>query len=99
MQPSAAGRLGPAAQVAVLVQDLAQLMGGAHGVVVVRAGLWVEVDAELVGVVDVVAAQAHGVEGEGAVLRGPHHLADLGISSAVRPLQGDVRGRDPLGTR
>ncbi len=40
--------------VAEVVQQHASLAGDAHGVGEVRAGLGVEVDAQLVGVVDVV---------------------------------------------
>src|SRR5207342_2152330 len=43
-------------RVAKLVQEHACLSGNAHGVGEVRAWLWVEVDAQLVRMVDVVAS-------------------------------------------
>ncbi|CAM5396325.1 hypothetical protein SFUMM280S_11393 [Streptomyces fumanus] len=68
-------------------------------VVVVGAGLRVEVEAEFVGVVDVAAADRPGVEGEGAVLGGPQHRGLLGgahLVGAASAGEGDVRGGDPV---
>lgn len=100
VQAAPAGGLGPAAQVPVLVEHLAQFVGGAHGVLVVRTGLRVEVDAEFVRAVDVVAAHRPRVEGERAVLRGPEHGRHLGGAHLVGTApagEGDVGGRDPVG--
>ncbi|CAM5641743.1 hypothetical protein SPURM210S_04074 [Streptomyces purpurascens] len=97
--PSARG-LGEAAQSAELVEHRPEFVGGAGGVVVIGAGLRVEVDAEFVRVVDVVAAYRPGVEGEGAELGGPHHRSGLGgahLVGAAAAGEGDVRGRDPVG--
>src|SRR5690606_14895780 len=99
VQAPAAGGLGPAAQT-VLVEHGAQFVGGADGVVVVGAGLRVEVEAQFVGVVDVVPAHRPGVEGERAVLGRPHHGALLGgahLVGAASAGEGDVRGGDPVG--
>src|SRR5690606_37311464 len=96
VQAPAAGGLGPAAQT-VLVEHGAQFVGGADGVVVVGAGLRVEVEAQFVGVVDVVPAHRPGVEGERAVLGRPHHGALLGgahLVGAASAGEGDVRGGD-----
>ncbi len=100
VQAPAAGGLGEAAQAAELVEDGAQFQGGARRVVVVGAGLRVEVDAQFVGAVDVGAAHRPGVEGEGAVLGGPQHRGLLGgahLVGAAPAGEGDVRGGDPVG--
>ena len=58
-------------------------------VVVVGAGLRVEVDAQFVGAVGVVAAHRPGVEGEAAEVGGPQRRRRVSvgqISSALRPL-------------
>ena len=56
----------------------------------VGAGLRVEVDAQLVGVVDVGAAHRPGVEGQRAHLRAPHRHRDLGRADLV----GGAAGRE-----
>lgn len=88
MQAAAAGGLGETAQAAELVEDGAQFVGGADGVVEVGAGLRVEVDAEFVGAVDVGAPHRPGWK-----VRVPYWAAhttaasSVGhISSALRPL-------------
>ena len=83
VQAASAGGLGPAAQPAELVQHGAQFVGGADGVVVVGAGLRVEVDAQFVGVVGVVAADRPRVEGEAAEVGGPQDGGRLGRAHLV----------------
>lgn len=100
VQAPASGGLGPAAQSPELVEDGAQFVGGADGVVVVGAGLRVEVEAQFVRAVDVVAAHRPGVEGERAELGGPQHGGLLGgahLVGAAAAGEGDVGGGDPVG--
>ena len=98
---AAAGGLREAAP-AQLVEHLAQPAGDPRPRREVGAGLRVEVDAQLVGVVDVGAAYRPGVEGQRARGCAAHTTAasSVGqISSAVRPLgKVIVRGLDPVGS-
>ena len=75
-------RLGEAGH-AELVEQLAGDAGDPHGVGEGRARLRVEVDAQLVGVVDVGAAHRPGVEGQRAHVRAPHGHRDLGRADLV----------------
>ena len=94
VDPAAAGGLGKP-DVAQVAEQHARLGGDALGVGEVRAGLRVEVEAQLVGMVDVIAADRPRVEGDRAHLRGPGDDGDLGGADLV----GDAaRGeRDPRG--
>ncbi len=71
-------------------KQLARDAGRAHRVVEVGAGLRVEVDAQLVGMVDVVAAHRPRVEGDRPHLRGPADDGDLGRADLV----GVAAGRE-----
>ena len=83
------------ARVAEVVEQHARLGGDAHGVGEVRAGLGVEVDAQLVGVIDVVVAHRPRVERDRAHLRRPADDGDLGRADLVGvPAR---RERDPRG--
>ena len=70
--------------VAELVQQRARLRRDAHGVGEVGARLRVEIDAQLVGMVDVLAADRPRVEGDRAHLRRPADDRDLGRADLVR---------------
>ncbi len=72
------------AGVAELVQQRARLGGDAHGVGEVRARLRVEVDAQLVRMVDVVAANRPRVKRDRAHLRRPADDGHLGGADLVR---------------
>lgn len=99
MDAPAAGGLGPAAQ-SVVVQYGAQLVGGPHRVGVVGAGLGVEVDAHLVGVVGVGAPDRPGVEGERAEVGGPDdggHLRGADLVGRAATGEGDAGRGDPFG--
>jgi hypothetical protein len=66
-----------------------------------RAGLRVDVDAELVGVVDVTAARRPRVEVDRREVRRPRDLRELGHAELVRVTPGrerDARDLDPLRT-
>ena len=66
-----------------------------------RAGLRVDVDAQLVGVVDVGAPRRPRVEVDRCQIGRPRDLRDLGHAELVRVPAGrerDARGLDPLGT-
>src|SRR3954447_17778315 len=65
------------AHVAEVAEQHAGLGGDADGVVEVGARLRVEVDAQLVGMVDVLAAHGPRVEGDGPHLPGPADDGDL----------------------
>ena len=69
--------------VAELVQQRARLAGDAHGVGEVGARLGVEVDAQLVGMVDVVVAHRPRMERDRAHLRRPADDRDLGRADLV----------------
>lgn len=99
MDAASAGGLGPAAQ-PMVVEDGPQFMGGTDRVGVVRAGLRVEVDAQLVGVVGVGAPYRPGVEGERAEVGRPQDGREFGGADLVgRPAagEGDPGGGDPVG--
>ena len=82
VDPAAAGGLREA-DVAELAEQHARLGGDAHGVGEVRARLRVEVEAQLVGMVDVVAADRPRVERDRAHLRGPADDRELGRADLV----------------
>ena len=73
-----------------LLQQLARHPGHAHRVGEGGARLRVEVDAQLVGSVDVVATDGPGVEGQRAHVRAPHRHRDLGRAD----LLGGAPGRE-----
>ena len=81
------------AGVAELVQQLARLAGDPHGVGEVGARLRVEVDAQLVGMVDVLAANRPRMERDRAHLRRPADDGDLGGADLVGVAPG--RELDP----
>jgi hypothetical protein len=106
VDPSPAGGLGEA-DVAQVAEQHARLGGDAQRVGEVRAGLRVEVEAQLVRMVDVVAADRPRVEGDRAHVRGPGDDGELGGADLVRMAargELDPRGlhvlrrsaRDPL---
>ena len=79
---AAAGGLGEAG-VAELVEQRVCLGRDAHRVVEVGPRLRVEVDPQLVGVIDILAAHGPGMEGDGAHLRGPADDRQLGRTHLV----------------
>ena len=88
------------ARVAELAQQRPRLGGDAHGVVEVGARLRVEVEAQLVGMVDVVVAHRPRVEGDRAHLRRPADDGDLGRADLVGVAAGgelDPRGLEVVG--
>ena len=95
-----AGRLGEAGHPQV-AQQLTSDAGHAYDVGEGRAGLRVEVDAQLVGVVDVVAPDRPGVEGQRPHVRAPHRHRDLGradlLGRAARG-EGDLDGLEVVGS-
>jgi len=83
--------------VAELPEQHARLRGDAHGVGEVRPRLWVQVDAQLVGVFQVAAAYGPRVEGETAEIGRPDDGGRLGGADFVGvPAAGeaDAPGRD-----
>src|SRR5690606_14927486 len=92
------GRLGEAAP-AELGEVLPCDGGDLDGVGEVGPGLRVEVDAQLVRVVDVVAADRPRVEGDGAEVRRPGDGGELGGAQLVggaAAREGDLDGLDPV---
>ena len=87
-------------RVAEVVEQDARLGGDAHGVGEVGAGLGVEVDAQLVGMVDVLVAHRPRMERDGAHLRRPADDGDLGRADLVgvpARRERDPRGLDVVG--
>ena len=82
------------AAVAEFLKQLARPGGDERGVFEVGARLGVEVEAELVGMVDVLAPHRPGMEGDRAHLAGPGDHRDLGgadlVGAAARG-EGDLR--------
>src|ERR671934_259690 len=79
----------------------AGLGGDAHRVGVVGAGLGVEVDPQLVGMVDVGASNRPRMKGDRAHLRRPADHRDLGGADLVGVAPGgelDPRGLDVIGS-
>ena len=98
----AARGLGPADH-PELLEDAVQLSGHVDRVGEVGAGTGVEVEAKLVGAVDVAAAYGPRVEGDRAQLRGPGDDGEVGrrdLVSRASGGEGDVSrldvGRSPL---
>src|SRR5256885_5423111 len=80
--------------IAELVQKHACLSGDAHGVGEVRAWLWVQVDAQLVRVVDVVAANRPRVKRDRAHLGRPADDGHLRGTDLIRvPPRGELNPR------
>ena len=94
VDPAVARRLREAGHPEVR-QQLARDAGDAYGVAEGRARLRVEVDPQLVGVVDVIAPDRPGVEGQRAHVGAPHRHRDLGRADLV----GGAAGREGDGRR
>jgi hypothetical protein len=91
--------LRPAGEVE-LVQDFVHDARDGLGVGERRAGLRVDIDAELVRVIHVRAPRRPGMEVDRAETRGPGHVRDLGHAELVRVPAGrksDPRDLDPVG--
>jgi hypothetical protein len=81
--------------VAEVVQQRAGLSGDAHGVIEVGARLRVQVESQLVGMVDVIAAHRPGMERDRAHLRRPGDIGHFGRADLVSVPAGrelDARG-------
>src|SRR5215218_3577435 len=87
------------AGIAQLGEQLARHAGDSDGVVEIGAGLRGEIEAQLVGVVHVLAAYRPWVEGDRAHLCRPADDGDLGRADLVRVTAGrelDPRGLDVI---